>query len=200
MRGLAACVVLLWRLAAADAGAQPVHYRVDPSHTQIEFSIVHLGVLRANGQFTQATGSIVYDAAGQAGRIELDVAGSSISTGWTLRDAFIRGENMFDVEHHPLVRFRSTRLVFAGRQLVEVEGELTLRGVTKPVTLAVTSVDCAGEGPRARCMAEADGSLRRRDFGMDFAWPLIGDDVALRLAIVAVREEPVAAQGPPAAP
>lgn len=200
MRRLAACVALLAGLAAAGAGAQPVHYRLDPAPTRIEFSIVHLGVLRAHGQFTQAIGSIVYDAAAQAGRIELDVAGASISTGWTLRDAFIRGESMFNVERHPVVRFRSTHLVFAGGRLAEVEGEVTLRGVTRPVTLAVTHVDCAGEGPRARCIAEADGSLRRRDFGMDFAWPLIGDDVALRFAIVAVREEPVTASGPPVGP
>ena len=192
MRGFAAGIALAI-VPAAGACAQPVHYRLDPAHTRIEFSVLHLGVLRAHGRFTQATGSVVYDAAGQDGRIELDVAGGSVSTGWTLRDAFLRGESMFDVEHHPVVRFRSTHLVFADVRLVAVEGELTLRGATRPVTLAVTRVDCAGDGHRAGCAAQVDGSLRRRDFGMDFAWPLIGDEVTLSFAIVAERDQPLTA-------
>ncbi|MFO1397830.1 MAG: YceI family protein [Burkholderiales bacterium] len=188
-RGPAACLALFC-VCAAPANAQPVHYHLDPAHTRVEFSVVHLGVLRAQGQFTQVTGSVDYDAARQDGRIGLDVAGASVSTGWTLRDAFLRGESMFDVAHHPVVRFRSTHLVFAAGRLAQVEGELTLRGVTRPVTLAVTGMDCPAE--RAHCIAHVDGSLRRRDFGMDFAWPLIGDDVTLSLAIVAVRDGAVA--------
>lgn len=198
-RALASRVILLACLPGAAALAEPVHYRLDPAQTRIEFSVLHLGVLRAPGRFTQASGSVVYDAAAQEGRIEIDVAGASISTGWSLRDAFIRGENMFDVDHHPIVRFRSTRLVFTGGRLAGVEGDLTLRGVTRPVTLAVSGVDCGGDA-RARCVAEVDGSLHRREFGMDFAWPLIGDDVQLRFAIVALRDEPVTASAPPPAP
>lgn len=192
-RGLAAWLALAC-VCVVRAVAQPVHYRLDPAHTRVEFSVVHLGVLRAEGRFTQATGTVVYDAAEQDGRIGLDVTGESVSTGWTLRDSFLRGESMFDVEHHPVVRFRSTHLVFAAGRLAQVEGELTLRGVTRPVTLAVTGMDCPAD--RARCTAHVDGSLRRRDFGMDFGWPLIGDDVALSFTIVAVRDEAVAAPRP----
>lgn len=195
-RGVAACLALLAALPGAPAAAEPVRYRIDSAQTRIEFSVPHLGVLHAHGRFTQAAGSIVYDAAGHGGRIELDVAGASVVTGWTLRDAFIRGESMFDVDRHPVVRFRSTRLVFEDGRLARVDGELTLRGVTRPVALAVSGVDCAGEGRTARCAAEVDGSLRRRDFGMDFAWPLIGDDVELHFAIVAVRDDPVTAAAP----
>lgn len=196
---LAARIALVACLPAA-AFAQPVHYRIDPVRTRIEFSVPHLGVLRAHGRFMQATGSVDYDAAAQDGRIDLDVAGASVATGWALRDAFIRGENMFDVDRYPVVRFRSTHLAFAAGRLAAVDGDLTLRGVTRPVTFTVTGLDCAGSGPGARCVAEVDGSLRRRDFGMDFAWPLIGDDVALRFAIVALRDLPVTASAPPPAP
>jgi len=194
--GRVAGMALLAWLPAAAALAQPVALRIDPAHTRVEFSVAQLGVLRAQGRFTQASGSIVFDPAAGEGRVDLEVAGDSVRTGWTLRDAFVRGESMFDVARHPVVRFRSTHLVFAAGSLVGVEGELTLRGVTRPLTLAVRSIDCAGEGMRARCVAEADGSLRRRDYGMDVAWPLIGDDVALHFAIVAVRDPPVTASAP----
>ncbi|MFO1415203.1 MAG: YceI family protein [Burkholderiales bacterium] len=195
-RGAAAYAALLATLQAPGAFADPVRYRIDPGATRIEFSVQHLGVLRAQGRFTQAAGTVVYDAAAQGGRIELDVAGTSVTTGWTLRDAFVRGETMFDVERHPVVRFRSTQLVFRDGRLARVDGELTLRGVTRPLSFAVSGVDCAGEGRAARCVAEVDGSLRRRDFGMDFAWPLIGDEVELHFGIVAVREEAVTAAAP----
>lgn len=196
MRGRA-CMVLLAGLSAGVAPAQPGHYRIDPAQTRIEFEVLHLGVLRAQGRFLQASGNLDYDALGQEGRVEIDVVGASISTGWTLRDAFLRGENMFDVDRHPVVRFRSTHLVFAGGHLASVVGDLTLRGVTRPVTLAVTGMDC-GDAGRSRCVAAVAGTLHRRDYGMDFAWPLIGDEVALRFALVAVRDGPVTASPLPA--
>jgi polyisoprenoid-binding protein YceI len=190
-RRAARCLAVLAAAAfAATASAQPVAYRIDPALTRVEFSVLHLGILPADGRFTQATGHVVFDAAMHTGRIDVDVAGASVASGWSLRDAFIRGENMFDVERHPVVRFRSPRLVFAEERLARVDGELTLRGVTRPVSLTVTHVAC-GSGAGTRCVAAAEGVIRRRDFGMDFAWPLIGDEVSLRFAIVALREDPV---------
>lgn len=187
-----------WRVALAcvpfaatvAVHAQATSYRVDPARTRIEFSVLHLGVLRADGHFSQATGRIVFDPSGQSGSIDFAVAGESVVTGWALRDAFIRGENMFDVEHHPVVRFRSTRLVFEEARLVRVDGELTLRGLTRPLSLTVGRLDCGRQAPgaAATCAADVDGVIRRRDFGMDFAWPLIGDEVSLRFVIGAVRE------------
>lgn len=190
--------LLLLGVAALAAGAmaQPVAYRIDPARTHVEFSVLHLGVLRADGRFTHADGHIVFDPQAQAGRIEFDVAGDSVVTGWSLRDAFIRGESMFDVERHPVVHFRSTHLAFAGGRLVRVDGLLTLRGVTRPVSLAVQRMECAPDGG-AGCAADVEGVIRRRDFGMDFAWPLIGDDVSLRFAIAAVRDERLLAATPP---
>lgn len=170
--------------------AEPVVYRVEPSLTSVEFSIVHLGVLRAHGRFTQVSGSIVYDRMVPAGAIDVDIASASVATGWSLRDAFIRGEAMFDAEHHPMVRFRSTHFDFAGGVLKRVDGDLTLHGVTRLVSLAVASIDCGAHlhAGRDGCDAEADGTIRRGDFNMDFAWPLIADDVHLRFRIRATRE------------
>jgi polyisoprenoid-binding protein YceI len=177
-------------LAPVAAAAEPVAYRVDPARSAAEFVVTHLAVFHAHGRFARMSGRIVVDAAAQAGSVDLEISAASVSTGWTLRDAFVRGENMFDADRHPVVRFRSNRLAYADGRLARVDGELTLRGVTQPVSAVVTGVAC-GAGPDARaetCDAEATAAIRRRDFGMDFAWPLIADDVDLFLRIRATRE------------
>jgi polyisoprenoid-binding protein YceI len=91
---------------------------------------------------------------------------------------------MFDAAHFPSMRFVSKGFEFEGGRLVRVQGELTLRDVTRPVTLRVTSLHCDDDA----CAAEASGALRRREFEMDAWWPLIGDDVQLWLRLAAVRE------------
>jgi polyisoprenoid-binding protein YceI len=177
-------------LAPATAAADPVGYRVDPARSAAEFVVTHLAVLRAHGRFARMSGRIVVDAAAQSGSVDLEIPAASVATGWALRDAFVRGEAMFDAGRHPVVRFRSTRLVYADGRLARVDGELTLRGVTQPVAAVVTGVAC-GAGPDARaetCDAEATAAIRRSDFGMDFGWPLIADDVDLLLRIRATRE------------
>ncbi len=172
------------------AAAEPVAYRVDAARSAAEFTVLHLGVIPAHGRFTRMAGRIVIDAQAQTGNVDFEIAAASIATGWSLRDSFVRGENMFDVAQHPVVRFRSTRLAFAGGRLAHLDGELTLRGVTRPVGVTVVRIDCgpAADGHGDGCDAEADTTIRRRDFGMDFAWPLIGDDVDLTLRIRARRE------------
>ncbi len=177
-------------LAAAPARAEVAVYRVEPALTTAQFSVVHLGFLRAHGTFAQVTGRIALDAAAGSGQVDLDIGTESVATGWSLRDAFLRGEHMFDSAQHPFVRFRSTRLVFADGRLARVDGELSLRGVTRPVSFEVVALACgaARHAGRDGCDAEAAGTIRRRDFDMGFAWPVIDDEVALRFVIGATRE------------
>jgi polyisoprenoid-binding protein YceI len=195
--GACACHASAWAgallalaCAVVPAAAAPVTYRVDPTATVARFSVLHLGVIPAHGRFAQISGRVVLDAEAAAGSIDLDIDAASVDTGFRLRDAFVRGENMFDAERHPLVRFRSTRLVFSGHRLARVEGALTLRGITRPVVLTVASLMCAAPsgGARDSCDAEAHGTILRREFDMDFAWPLIGDEVDLDFQIRATRE------------
>ncbi len=190
MRVRLAGVLLCAAAAATPARADPVRYRVDPALTTVEFSVVHLGFLRARGRFADVAGRITLDAAAGTGAVELDVAAATVATGWALRDAFLRGELMFDAGRHPHVHFRSTRVAFAEGRLARVDGDLTLRGVTRAVSFAVTAIAC-GTGRHAGrdgCDAEVAGTIRRSDFALDFAWPLIDDEVELRFAIGAMRE------------
>ncbi|MEO8752179.1 MAG: YceI family protein [Casimicrobiaceae bacterium] len=178
--GLAVVFLLALRHAAAD----PVHYRIEPALTSVEFSIVQFGVFVHHGRFARTSGAIVYDAAIPLGNVALDIAATSVTTGWNARDEFIRGEDLFDAERHPVVRFRSTHFEFVADRLVRVDGSLTLHGATRLVSFVILRADCG----RETCVAEASATIQRRDFGMDFAWPLIGDDVWLKLRVSAVRE------------
>jgi polyisoprenoid-binding protein YceI len=110
-----------------------------------------------------------------------------VSTGWSVRDDFIRGENMFDVARYPTLRFRSLRLAWDASALRAVEGEFTLRGVTRPLRLDVRELRCAPSPERERCHAEVVGRISRAAFGMEYGYPLIGDDVDFEFAVTAVR-------------
>ena len=170
-------------LVASAASAEPSTYRIDPARTRAEFNVDHLGVFRAHGRFTGVMGTFQYDAAAHAGAIDLAIAVSSVATGWDTRDAFLRGTNMFDASRFPRMTFVSRRFEFADGRLARVEGDLTLRDVTRPVTLDVRTLRCEP----AACVAEADGTIRRRDFAMDAWWPVIGDDVQLSFLLTAVK-------------
>jgi polyisoprenoid-binding protein YceI len=181
-----ALVALTLALACSPTRADPTTYRIDPAHTRAEFTIEHLGVLHAQGRFAKVSGRLVFDPAARDGSIELDIASNSVVTGWDVRDEFIKGSTLFDSAQYPRVHFRSTRFEFANDKLVRVDGDLTLRDVTRPVSLDVRSLECGH--PANGCTAEAAGAIRRREFAMDAWWPLIGDEVYLRFRLFAVKE------------
>jgi polyisoprenoid-binding protein YceI len=143
----------------------------------------------AHGRFGRTSGTIDVDAQQKVERIDLAIDTESVDMGWDLRDAFVRSEVMFDVQRFPRLRFRSTHVSYEGARLVGVEGDLTLRGVTRPVRLDVSRVECAvrPEDGREACGATVSGRISRRAFGMDFAYPLIGDDVQLQFEVTALR-------------
>ena len=164
--------------------AQPSAYRIDAARTRAEFAVVHLGVLRAHGRFENVTGSLVYDASARAGAIDLTIPVASVATGWDSRDQFLRGTSMFDAAQFPRMRFHSTHLEFENGRVVRVAGDLTLRDVTRPVTLTVRAMHCEPDA----CTAEASGTISRREFAMEAWWPLIGDEVELRFRLEAARD------------
>jgi polyisoprenoid-binding protein YceI len=180
----AAGVLFAAVLAASPARADPTTYRIEPLRTRVEFAVDHVGFLRTYGYFARVSGRLVLDPAAQTGSIELDISTDSVVTGLEVRDDFIKGSTLFDAAQFPRMRFRSSRFTFERDKLVKVEGDLTMRDVTRPITLQVSRNDC---GPLA-CTADADGLIRRSDFAMDNWRPLIGDEVDFRFHLVAVRE------------
>jgi polyisoprenoid-binding protein YceI len=185
-----ALLVLVACLAAsAGARAEPGALLVDSDLTRAWFAVAYLGIATAQGRFGRTSGTITVDAQQKVERIDLAIDAASVDMGWDLRDAFVRSEVMFDTQRFPQLRFRSTQVFYEGARLVGVDGDLTLRGVTRPVRLDVARVDCAirPDVGRETCGATVTGRISRRAFGMDFAYPLIGDEVELQFEVTALR-------------
>jgi polyisoprenoid-binding protein YceI len=186
---LLACLAVLGSADFARALAAEETYRVDAAQTTAGFAVSQLGIVRQRGHFDRAWGTIVIDPDGIAGSIDVVIDPASVDTGWSLRDRFLRGDDMLDVERYPVVRFRSTRLEYRGRRVVAAEGEITLHGVTRPLRLEVRRLACSRNpvDGRESCGATVTGQLLRRDFGIAYAWPIIGDDIDLDFVIKAFR-------------
>ena len=180
--GLAFCAAASW--------AAPESYTIDPRHTYPRWAVSHHGFSIYRGQFNRTSGKLVLDAAAQAGSIEIEVDAASINTGDAAFDNDLRGATWFDTDRHPKIAYRATRLRFEKDVPVEAVGELTLRGVTRPLTLTIAGAKC-GTHPvskKALCGAEVTGVLKRSDFGMNASLPSIADDVRLTIEIEAFRD------------
>lgn len=189
-RTLPAIALALAALAfAGGARAAPETYRVDAELSSTEFSVTHLGISKQHGRFGRTEGTIVLDSDRHAGDIDLVIDATSVDTGWGVRDAWLRGEDMFDVAHFPVMRFHSTQLVFNHDQLIGIAGMLTLRDVTRPVILKIERIQCGrdADGVREGCGAGAVSTIKRSDFGLTYALGLVGDDIELSFQVTAFR-------------
>jgi polyisoprenoid-binding protein YceI len=189
-RALLVCLGLIVLTAFVPAVAKAQGYRIAADRTTAGFTVSHLGILRQEGQFHRVSGTILLDPArARGGSIEVAIDLSSVDTGWKLRDDFIRGEDMFDVARYPVMQFRSTHLDYRGQQIVAADGNVTLHGMTKPMRLVVQRLECRtnSDDGRESCGAIVSGRLLRREFGMEYAYPFVGDVVTLDFAITAFR-------------
>lgn len=177
-------------LFAAPVFAAPENYTIDPRHTLPAYEVNHLGFSTQRGRFNTTSGKITLDRAAKSGTVQVSIDTSSVSSGVPKLDEHLRGEDFFDVAQHPTMTFKSSNLKFNGDVPVAAEGELTIRGVTKPVTLTITSFKC-GPNPIAKkdaCGADANTNVKRSDFGMKFALPALGDDVKLLINVEAFKD------------
>ena len=185
-------IAALFALADGEpAIAAPDTYRVDPELSSTEFAVRHLGILTQRGRFGRMEGTIAIDAEEHTGAIEFVVDATTVDTGWGARDAWLRGEDMFDVAHFPVIRFRSTQLVFNQDRLIGISGLLTLHDVTRPVILKIERMQCGREadGGREGCGAGAVSRIKRSEFGLNFALGLIGDEIDLSFQVTAFRAD-----------
>jgi polyisoprenoid-binding protein YceI len=172
----------------------PGTYAVDPAHTAVEFVVRHLGFAKLRGRFRDFHGTVEIADRSEDSTVAVDVDLASIDTGEPNRDERLRSSDFFDVPSHPTMSFRSTRVTGTGTDRT-VEGDLTLRGVTHPATLAVT-FDGAGADPfgRQRIAFSATGEIDRDRWGVSWNQPLdaggfvIGKRVELQLLVQAVRD------------
>lgn len=164
-------------------------YTVDPAHTYPHFSVNHLGFSTMQGRFDKTSGKITLDRAAKNGSVEIAIDSASVSTGLAKRDEHLRSPDFFNAAEFPTISYKSSSVRFKGDKPASVEGNLTLQGVTKPVTLTIDAFNC-GTNPmnkKDECGAAASAQIKRSDFGMKFALPNVGDDIKLVFEIEAIK-------------
>lgn len=191
----AAAAALAWALWAAPAGAQEVEagtFAIDETHVHAAFRVSHLGFSETIGNFDEVSGSFTLDPADpSASSVSVTIATASIDTAHEERDAHLRGEDFFKVEKFPEMTFVSTAVEPTGDTTANVTGDLTMLGVTKPVTLDVT-FNKAGPHPfNGKYVAgfSATGTLDRTEWGMEYGAPAIGTEVTLMIEAEGIRAE-----------
>lgn len=184
-------------LLATAAFADPVTYKLDPRHTQVLASWSHFGFSHPSANFGQVDGTLVYDAddvAASSVKVSLPLAG--LDTFVPALDDHLRGPDFFDVDKYPVATFESTAVKALGDGKFEVTGDLTIKGVTRPVVLAATLNKIANppEARRPSIGFDATTTIKRSDFGIDKLVPNVSDEITLRITTEAAAPQDDAAK------
>lgn len=194
-RTLLATAVGFAALSAAPALAEPVPYVLDSSHSQIIFSYDHLGFSTTYGMFSGFEGEIMFDQENpENSSVSVSMPVTMMFTGWEKRDAHFMSEDFFNASaeaEEEMVTFTSTSIEVTGEDTANITGDLTLNGITKPVTLAA-SLNKTGEHPMQNkewAGFDATTTLVRSEFGVGRAAPFVGDEVNVLISVEAQRAD-----------
>jgi polyisoprenoid-binding protein YceI len=156
-------------------------FDVDPSHTYPYFEVNHLGFSTLRGRFNETSGTFTLDMKNKTGSVDIVVKVASIDTAHEKRDKHLRSPDFFNAAEFPNMTFKSKKVTINDDKTAKVDGEVTIMGVTKPLTLDVKSINC-GTHPfnkKEVCGFDAEAKLKRSDFGMNYGLPGIGDEITL---------------------
>ncbi len=164
-------------------------WQIDPAHTRSSFGVRHLVITTVKGEFGKTTGTLVLDEADiTKSKVEATIDATTVNTREPKRDEDLRSPNFFDVAKYPTITFKSTRVEKAGEGKLKVTGDLTIRGVTKPVTLDVDGPTKEIKDPwgNVKRGVSATVKINRRDFGLVWggnieAGPVVGDQVTIEI-------------------
>jgi len=179
------------------ASAAPENYTLDPYHTFPHFAVEHFGVSMFWGRFDRSSGKFMIDRAAKKATLELVVNTASVSTGENDKgsrprslDEHLRSADFFNVAEFPRMTFKAADVKFNGDNPAEISGELTLLGVTRPLTLKVERWVCKDNpfNKKPMCGGNASGALKRSDFGMKYALPAVSDEVRLTIGFEGYRD------------
>ena len=182
--------ILAFSAIGASAFAEPVTYGLDSSHSFSRFTYNHLGMSTQSSRFNKTEGTVVLDKAAKTGSVDVTIDIKSVDTGSTVFDGHIQGEDFLDSAKFATATFKSTKVVFEGDAPAAIEGNLTLKGVTKPVTLKVTHFVSQ---PHPMMKKEAVGAdavamIKRSDFNMSKYVPYVSDDVTITVSVEALQK------------
>lgn len=165
-------------------------WNLDPAHSGAEFKVKHMMIANVKGHFSKVSGVLVRDASDPAkDRVEATIEAASIETRDPQRDAHLKSADFFDVEKFPTLHFKSTAISVVGQDELSVEGDLTIRGITRKVRFAVEGPTPPAKDPwgNTRIGISATAKINRRDFGLTWnaaletGGILVGDDVTITL-------------------
>lgn len=188
---------LVFATVALTCAAAPESYTLDPYHTFVHFAVDHNDFSTIWGRFDKSSGRFTIDRQARSGTLEIAVETASVSTGDSARgnrprsrDEHLRSADFFNAVEFPRMTYKATSIRFNAEAPGEVRGELTLLGVTRPVTLTVDRWKCAPHPVTKRpiCGGNATGSLKRSEFGMKWGIPATGDDVKILVTFEALKD------------
>lgn len=175
---------------AGQAMAAPQTYVIDSTHTFPRFSYSHMGLSKQILRFDKTTGTVVFDKEAKEAQVDVTIDMTTVSTGSDVFNDHIQGEDFLDTAQFPTATFKSTKVVFEGDEPVKIEGDLTIKGITKPVTLTVTSF-FSGPHPMLKkdaIGANATATIVRSEFNAGKFAPGVSDEVELDIALEAIVE------------
>ncbi len=180
---------------SVPAHAAPETYVIDNSHTYPYFTYNHLGFSNQTHRFDKTSGKVVLDRAAQTGSVDVTIDATSVNTGFALFNQHIQAADYFDTARFPTITFKSSQVTFKDKHPASLTGDLTIKGVTQPVTLAISHFKCMPHPMKKveTCGANASTQIKRSAFNMGKNAPYVSDEVTLTLAIEAFKE-PAAAQ------
>ncbi|GIV19853.1 MAG: hypothetical protein KatS3mg023_1604 [Armatimonadota bacterium] len=182
---LAASWLGVW--VALPAAAQT--YQIDPVHTSLVFRVKHMNTAYVYGMFRDVKGTVTVNEANPAqSSITIEVDANSVYTANEQRDNHLRSPDFFNTRQFPSITFRSTEVRRVNANTVQVKGNLTIRGVTRPITTNVTLTG-KGKNQQGRDIIgfETTFTIRRSEFGIRYGLPGLGDDVRVTLSVEAGR-------------
>jgi polyisoprenoid-binding protein YceI len=186
-------VFLTALLLVNSATAQSGTWKIDPNHSSAQFAVRHMGVSTVRGAFTKVSGTATYDPS-DPGKATLDatIEASSVDTRVEMRDKDLRSPNFLDVQKYPTITFKSRQAKPAADGKLQITGDLTIHGVTKEVVLGVDGPSAPIKDPMGnqRIGASATTKINRKDFGVNGAPGVVGDDISITIDAELIQPQP----------
>lgn len=177
---------------ATQAVAAEQTFIIDSTHTFPNFSYSHFGLSTQHSKFSNTQGTVVLDQEKRTGKVDVTIDMTSVQTGFDVFDEHIQSEDFFHTAKYPTATFKGDEVTIEDNKPVAVSGELTIKGITKPVTLEISDFLYLDEHPmegRPAIGANAEVTVLRSDFGMDLYTPHVSDEVTITISFEAIEEE-----------
>ena len=182
------CLFFLLPLCSLAAAGE--RYKIDPEHTFSSFEYKHWGLSLQRGRFDKSAGFIELDLSAKTGTINIEIDASTVSTGVDTFNSIMRSDSFFDTQQYPKIIFNSSKFVFDEEKLSQIEGNLTIKDITRPVTIDVTHFSCRFMllYIKQACGANGQTKILRSDYKIGRYVPFVSDEITLYLSVEGIKE------------